>query len=130
MTPVGGTLSLTVGLTGPGYFDGNAILKNNGAGNIALDVYNYGNGSFSSSGSNASGATVTSIYGNGTENVNDMHIDGGFSGSHANGNWNMTVGGNSDRSEEHTSELQSLMRISYAVFCLKTTIKKQHKQAY
>src|SRR3546814_5424584 len=27
---------------------------------------------------------------------------------------------NIDRSEEHTSELQSLMRISYAVFCLKT----------
>src|SRR3546814_5713502 len=26
-----------------------------------------------------------------------------------------------DRSEEHTSELQSLMRISYAVFCLKQT---------
>src|SRR3546814_5561987 len=26
--------------------------------------------------------------------------------------------GKSDRSEEHTSELQSLMRISYAVFCL------------
>src|SRR3546814_3492948 len=31
-----------------------------------------------------------------------------------------------DRSEEHTSELQSLMRISYAVFCLKTqNIRKQ-----
>src|SRR3546814_2168710 len=29
------------------------------------------------------------------------------------------------RSEEHTSELQSLMRISYAVFCLKTKIYKQ-----
>src|SRR3546814_10604899 len=29
------------------------------------------------------------------------------------------------RSEEHTSELQSLMRISYAVFCLK---KKQHNK--
>src|SRR3546814_2950742 len=29
------------------------------------------------------------------------------------------------RSEEHTSELQSLMRISYAVFCLK---KKKHTQ--
>src|SRR3546814_10043964 len=29
------------------------------------------------------------------------------------------------RSEEHTSELQSLMRISYAVFCLKK--KKRHK---
>src|SRR3546814_649252 len=28
-------------------------------------------------------------------------------------------GETSDRSEEHTSELQSLMRISYAVFCLK-----------
>src|SRR3546814_10347886 len=32
------------------------------------------------------------------------------------------------RSEEHTSELQSLMRISYAVFCLKkkTTQEKNH----
>src|SRR3546814_5325544 len=30
-----------------------------------------------------------------------------------------------DRSEEHTFELQSLMRISYAVFCLKNTTKKQ-----
>src|SRR3546814_10086274 len=35
------------------------------------------------------------------------------------------------RSEEHTSELQSLMRISYAVFCLKkknTTIKRNKHQ--
>src|SRR3546814_2198242 len=32
-----------------------------------------------------------------------------------------------DRSEEHTSELQSLMRISYAVFCLK---KKNHTCLY
>src|SRR3546814_4354667 len=32
-----------------------------------------------------------------------------------------------DRSEEHTSELQSLMRISYAVFCLKKK-KKKHKE--
>src|SRR3546814_2856567 len=32
--------------------------------------------------------------------------------------------GNLTRSEEHTSELQSLMRISYAVFCLK---KKNNK---
>src|SRR3546814_8700856 len=30
------------------------------------------------------------------------------------------------RSEEHTSELQSLMRISYAVFCLKKKKKQQH----
>src|SRR3546814_6097444 len=32
------------------------------------------------------------------------------------------------RSEEHTSELQSLMRISYAVFCLKKKKKNTHKQ--
>src|SRR3546814_3024366 len=32
------------------------------------------------------------------------------------------------RSEEHTSELQSLMRISYAVFCLKK--KRKAKQIY
>src|SRR3546814_1317625 len=30
------------------------------------------------------------------------------------------------RSEEHTSELQSLMRISYAVFCLKIKTKTKH----
>src|SRR3546814_7110305 len=35
----------------------------------------------------------------------------------------MTVTTKKSRSEEHTSELQSLMRISYAVFCLK---KKKH----
>src|SRR3546814_2300563 len=41
-----------------------------------------------------------------------------------------------DRSEEHTSELQSLMRISYAVFCLKkkkqahiTTTREPYKAA-
>src|SRR3546814_10899649 len=31
-----------------------------------------------------------------------------------------------DRSEEHTSELQSLMRISYAVFCLKKKKNEKH----
>src|SRR3546814_973885 len=35
------------------------------------------------------------------------------------------------RSEEHTSELQSLMRISYAVFCLKKkNIRKTHTSYY
>src|SRR3546814_9711988 len=34
-----------------------------------------------------------------------------------------TVSGCPARSEEHTSELQSLMRISYAVFCLKKKIR-------
>src|SRR3546814_7698295 len=39
---------------------------------------------------------------------------------------------NQIRSEEHTSELQSIMRISYAVFCLKIKIKNEHntKQHY
>src|SRR3546814_8055649 len=35
-------------------------------------------------------------------------------------------GGERGRSEEHTSELQSLMRISYAVFCLKKKKKNKH----
>src|SRR3546814_15107629 len=35
----------------------------------------------------------------------------------------------SDRSEEHTSELQSLMRISYAVFCLKKKTKTKQLHA-
>src|SRR3546814_13267495 len=34
------------------------------------------------------------------------------------------------RSEEHTSELQSLMRISYAVFCLKKKKKNNKKKIY
>src|SRR3546814_4015483 len=34
------------------------------------------------------------------------------------------------RSEEHTSELQSLMRISYAVFCLKKKNTHSHKLIY
>src|SRR3546814_3411850 len=42
--------------------------------------------------------------------------------------------GNQERSEEHTSELQSLMRISYAVFCLKKkksiNIEKMIKHKY
>src|SRR3546814_5376590 len=38
-----------------------------------------------------------------------------------------TTSSGSRRSEEHTSELQSLMRISYAVFCLTKTKKKQQR---
>src|SRR3546814_9511343 len=34
------------------------------------------------------------------------------------------------RSDEHTSELQSLMRISYAVFCLKKTNVRQNKKTH
>src|SRR3546814_9545364 len=35
--------------------------------------------------------------------------------------------GPADRSEEHTSELKSLMRLSYAVFCLKKKIQRESK---
>src|SRR3546814_3260646 len=37
----------------------------------------------------------------------------------------VTTLGGFERSEEHTSELQSLMRISYAVFCLKKKTNKK-----
>src|SRR3546814_1883591 len=40
----------------------------------------------------------------------------------------MGLGYRFERSEEHTSELQSLMRISYAVFCLKTKTDRQHSK--
>src|SRR3546814_3455801 len=38
-----------------------------------------------------------------------------------------TMFGTMNRSEEHTSELQSLMRISYAVFCLNKKNRKKYK---
>src|SRR3546814_2153661 len=53
-----------------------------------------------------------------------------FSGRTMSTAWNrpsfLTTRGSKVRSEEHTSELQSLMRISYAVFCLKK--KKNHNR--
>src|SRR3546814_9274591 len=45
-----------------------------------------------------------------------------------NDQWPLQGGG--DRSEEHTSELQSLMRISYAVFCLKKKKKQNHQKQH
>src|SRR3546814_4229162 len=42
----------------------------------------------------------------------------------------VTVGNGSARSEEHTSELQSLMRISYAVFCLKKKKTQQQERTH
>src|SRR3546814_9589483 len=41
-----------------------------------------------------------------------------------------SAGVSSIRSEEHTSELMSLMRISYAVFCLKKKNKSRHIKQY
>src|SRR3546814_6027950 len=57
----------------------------------------------------------------GVQNAHDLHV------------WSITSGNISCsvhiiRSEEHTSELQSLMRISYAVFCLKKKKNKRKNQ--
>src|SRR3546814_7097358 len=59
----------------------------------------------------------------------------GRSGKMSRGVYKVTIGRpdvdlrEHDRSEEHTSELQSLMRISYAVFCLKKKNTKQKTYA-
>src|SRR3546814_4106757 len=54
-----------------------------------------------------------------------LHDTRGLGIANAHAGLRMGVASYDSRSEEHTSELQSLMRISYAVFCLKkkTTIK-------
>src|SRR3546814_4379142 len=49
-----------------------------------------------------------------------------FRGTMISSGWTTLSFLRASRSEEHTSELQSLMRISYAVFCL----KKKHTQKY
>src|SRR3546814_2882617 len=60
--------------------------------------------------------------------------DGGSEAASRKGGVDLRIAARIDeRSEEHTSELQSLMRISYAVFCLKkkhpknTTLKHNHQ---
>src|SRR3546814_8348903 len=56
---------------------------------------------------------------------NDRHAQ--ITGRHADAAIDAGVSAYVVRSEEHTSELQSLMRISYAVFCLKKKNTKQKK---
>src|SRR3546814_6072113 len=74
-----------------------------------------------------SGANVVEVEQAGIDNRADLLITGNSDGNSATqiqtGNLNSAlvtiqqVSANNTRSEEHTSELQSLMRISYAVFC-------------
>src|SRR3546814_8919663 len=68
--------------------------------------------------------TITSIYSRREESARKFAED--YNVPH----WTTTMEEaihHPERSEEHTSELQSLMRISYAVFCLKKK-KKQYKK--
>src|SRR3546814_3456028 len=64
------------------------------------------------------------------QKIQKINSDGYFLGCHY-GLEAMKKRPNGSRSEEHTSELQSLMRISYAVFCLKKkkkkTVNNKHK---
>src|SRR3546814_9117645 len=56
------------------------------------------------------------IFNDGAMLVGAIVVAGNGAGAHIHARADIGV---ADRSEEHTSELQSLMRISYAVFCLK-----------
>src|SRR3546814_10719231 len=75
----------------------------------------------------------SSAWTRGRPGSNGVQIDAMSRGPEAQGGlWrrrarNRMVDHRSERSEEHTSELQSLMRISYAVFCLK---KKKKQNTY
>src|SRR3546814_8838832 len=63
---------------------------------------------------------------NGERYVSYETIKGGFGARPGKDGINCvasTISNTMNRSEEHTSELQSLLRISYAVFCLKTKNK-------
>src|SRR3546814_9708779 len=57
------------------------------------------------------------------------HDSAAVVGCHHHARASRAEGRQADRSEEPTSELQSLMRISYAVFCWKKKIKKKHTKS-
>src|SRR3546814_3970735 len=65
-------------------------------------------------------AGVQAAFGRVTRQMSQWEPDSDLS------RFNRAPAGEWQRSEEHTSELQSLMRISYAVFCLKKK-NKSHK---
>src|SRR3546814_10747941 len=65
---------------------------------------------------------VNLIKGDDVAHVRLLQLSGAGSASHS--GWSSAMG----RSEEHTSELQSLMRISYAVFCLKKKNNQHTRQ--
>src|SRR3546814_10702487 len=68
-------------------------------------------------------AAVQAVLGRPGVEQDRGEVESGRSHHHA-GRRLVTTGEEHERSEAHTSELQSLMRISYAVFCLKKKIKQ------
>src|SRR3546814_2784122 len=94
---------------GAGYTDGQSVTVN------ADDGSGYGaTGTVTVVGGAVTAVTIVAGgYGYGAGET--IKIEGA-GGAGATGTATVSAG---DRSEEHTSELQSLMRISYAVFCLK-----------
>src|SRR3546814_3621150 len=60
----------------------------------------------------------------------DLYVFRGRAGGLVKVLWHDGIGMSLYRSEEHTSELQSLMRISYAVFCLKQNHKPLPRYIY
>src|SRR3546814_9156780 len=83
-----------------------------GASTMTYEVTNL------TSGATTSGSFSTDVPAAGSLGLCGLWVATGATGGHQGDFFGM-------RSEEHTSELQSLMRISYAVFCLKKK-KKQH----
>src|SRR3546814_2918724 len=77
----------------------------------------------------ASGARPAALDAYGARLCGDRRAIAGLSGgaSRRSGDGGDAGGDRTGRSEEHTSELQSLMRISYAVFCLKKKKKNKNK---
>src|SRR3546814_2598593 len=65
---------------------------------------------------------VDTLKGSRHANMKELRFDAG------DGVWRVAFAFDLKRSEEHTSELQSLMRISYAVFCLKKKKKINTKK--
>src|SRR3546814_5619956 len=77
------------------------------------------------SGTEAGVTDATTSAGTGVDSVGS--VLSGFEHAANTGKSATTIRYRNFRSEEHTSELQSLMRISYAVFCVK---KKNHKKTH